>query len=134
LCDENPVADVQTCVIDYLWKNAPGITLVQRVMKHVLYTFELDPKCLEVENTTEQLSDALTPKIQEKNMIVGETTFVNRSNEAQQFTVKAEQSSTSTCDITLTCGLKKWGKLELRIPLLLVRRSCYYIESNHKNF
>jgi hypothetical protein len=129
---ESAVADVETWVINYLWNHVSDTTFVQRVLKNMLYTFELDMSCLDISRETMSLtgpssSNNVTNK---KDKILCKAKFVNKSNETQHFTFKTDKSTTSTYEISLSCGLKKWGKLELRIPLLPVRRfSLDWIES-----
>jgi hypothetical protein len=105
---QDAVADAKTTIIDFVWINAVRPTIMQRMMK-IFYTFEMDMTRLKDETETKPLEDILTDEQtteDTKDAIVSRVKFVNKSDEAQQLTFKTEKSTTSTCEITISCGLK----------------------------
>ena len=128
---QDAVADAKTRIIDFVWIHVVKPKFMQRMMKNILYTFEMDMTCLKVDTETQPLEDSSTSEQttkdskDTKDTTVSRVRLVNRSNEPQQLTFKTEKSTTSTCEITISCGLKKWGKFEIRIPSSLVRQNCY---------
>ena len=137
-CYNDPIVNVEKLIGDYAWKRFAMPTCMQRLMKNRKYKLEVDWDCLDITHRTPDLSSLVEEdcEISEvtRPLCLFETEFTNESNETQNFTFKAERSTTLTCSITLQQGLKVGEKIDCKISLPKVCETVEFSISIYRQY